>query len=461
MSDEQSLVASLFTLIEDTMFQGDRLQSSEFVTMMSPGQFVSLNLQEGNRNDEYIQYDVTNDCLDTSFLRNPLQSTIGGKYEEIFTFAALPLKSLSPAQQAELAADTNQVNQLQDAYNQYKSAFDDADGDYQAALTNPNTDPTVLQQLYNARQRAQQEWDTSGKRQAFETAYSDFLYLQSSDPRSYWQTLDQKRKQFKLTSARGDYFRTLFNPAVADWPKASWTHAVLDTRTVSSSSYSRSTQWSGGLSVGWGLWSFGGNGGHSETYNHDHSEITNLSADLEYLRVKIMRPWVLTDVFTYRFWTWSKTHGFVYISDGGNLLANPPVRPIGAMPFYPEEFVVVRNVKLTASFTQTDNQVITSHNSGGASFGLGPFSISGSYSEDTQEVDTSGTFDGATITITQPQIIAFLGSLTARCPDPDLTLPWQPDAAFPNSMTSATLKELRDRRSADFKQRAKPVKPAA
>src|ERR1700732_1173129 len=81
MPDEQSLVASLFTLIENTMFRGDRLQSSGFVTMMSPGQFVSLNLKEGNRNDEYIQYDVTNDCLDTSFIRNPLQSTIGGKYE--------------------------------------------------------------------------------------------------------------------------------------------------------------------------------------------------------------------------------------------------------------------------------------------------------------------------------------------------------------------------------------------
>src|SRR5713226_7836216 len=194
-------------------------------------------------------------------------------------------------------------------------------------------------------------------------AFPSWMYLQSSDPRAYWQALEQRRKQFKVNSQRGDYFRTLFNPAVVDWPDASWTRAVLDTKTVSSSSYSRSTQWSAGLSGGWGLWSFGGSGGHSETYQHDHSEVTDLAADLEYLCVKIVRPWLLTDVFTYKFWTWSKTHGFVYISDGGNLLANPPVRPIGVggMPFYPEKMVIVRKVKLTAQFTQTDNSVITSH----------------------------------------------------------------------------------------------------
>ena len=168
-----------------------------------------------------------------------------------------------------------------------------------------------------------------------------------------------------------------------------------------------------------------------------------------------MRPWLLTDVFTYKFWTWSKTHGFTYLSDGGNLSATPPVRPVGDMPFYPEEMVIVRNVKLTAQFTETDNTIITNHNSGGASFGWGPFSISGSYSEDTKEVNTSGQYNGATITIDQPQIIAFMGSLTPRCPDPDLTLPWQSDAAFPHSMTDKYLQHIRETRFRDFELRRK------
>lgn len=453
MPDEQSLVNSLFTLVEDVIFYGDRLDNGQFVSLMSPGQFMSLKLVEGNRNDEYIQYDVTNDCLDTSFIRSPLLSTIGGKYEEIMTFKALPYKALTPDQQQELATDMNTVNLLSDVYTKYQQAFQSADSDYQAALTNPNIDPAVLQDLSDARDRALMQWNTAGKKQAYESAYSDMLYLQSGDPRTYFQQLDQQRLQYLVNSSRGKYYRTLFEPAVADWPNASWTHAVLDTKTVSSSSYSRSTQWSGGLSVGWGLWSFGGSGGHSETYQHDHSEATDLSADLEYLRVRISRPWLAKDVFTDRFWTWLASHGFVYLSDGGNLSANPPVRPIGQMPFYPEEMLVVRNVKLSANFTETDNTVVTSHLQAGASFGYGPFSISGSYSEDTSEVDTSGTFDGATITITQPQILAFLGSLMPVCPNPDPTLPWQGDEVPPHSMSRSVAEQMRTMRYADYQRR--------
>jgi hypothetical protein len=452
MADERSLIASLFTLIENSIFFGDRMQESEFVTMMSPGQFISPNLQEQKPNDAYIQYDVTNDCLDTSFIRKPLDATVAGKYEEIFKFRALPLKSLTADEQAKLAADKGIIDQLQSAYETYLRVYNSADGDYQAALQNPDTDPRLLRDLRDARDRAQRQLDSAGQQQKYESAYADFKYLQSADPRVYFQDLDTRRTNYgPLTSTRGQYFQTQFDPKVADWNTAGWTHAVLDTKTISSDSFSRSTQWGGGASLSLGLWHFGGQGGHSETYSHDHSEFTELAADLEYLRVRIMRPWLLPDVFGFRFWTWAKTHGFKFISDGGNLAASPPVRPIGDMPFLPAEMVVVRNVKLTANFTSTDNTIITSHVSGGASFGWGPFSISGSYSEDTSEQTFQGTYNNGTITIAQPQIIAFLGPLTPRSPDPDPLLPWQSDAAFPpSSMREAYVAALRNIRQADF-----------
>ena len=406
--------------------------------MMSPGQFVSLKLTEGNPNDEFIQFDITNDCLDTSFIRSPLTTTISEQYQRILTFKALPLKQLTQQQQQELANDQQTIANLRDAYRQYQVVTQSAQANYQVALTNLNIDPLILQQLLNAYQDAQQQWDTAGQRQAYENALADSLYLQSGDPRAYFNTLAQKLTQFHpLPAHRGDYFKTTFEPAVAEWPDASWTHAVLDTSTMSSSSYSRSTQWSGGFSAAWGLWSFGGGGGHSETYNHNHSTATKLVADLEYLRVKISRPWLVSDVFTDRFWTWLASHGFSYLSDGGISSANPPVRPIGTMPFFPSEMVVVRKVKLTADFSETDNQTITQHNQGGSSFGFGPFSISGSYSEDSTEVNTSATVNGATVEIDQPQIIAFLGALMPQCPNPDPTLPWQSDAALPHAASAS------------------------
>jgi hypothetical protein len=75
-----------------------------------------------------------------------------------------------------------------------------------------------------------------------------------------------------------------------------------------------------------GLWLFGGSGGKSETYQHTHRART-ARISLEYLRVRIDRPWLLQDVFGYRFWTWKRSHGYGLVSDGGSLSANPPVRP--------------------------------------------------------------------------------------------------------------------------------------
>jgi hypothetical protein len=452
MPSEQDLVESLFTTIEQVIFYGDRLGQGQMVSMMSPGQFLSTKLKETNSSDLFVQFDVTDPALDTSFIRKPLTSTLSKQYEEIFSFAALPVKQLTPEQQQKLATDIATCDALRDAYDQYQTAFVQADADYQAALNNPASTDRLLADLSDARNRALRAWSTGNIRKRYEDAYAELLYLQSGNPVSYFQTLDQQRQQFKGSSGNRPFFRTLFEPAIADWQGASWTKAVLDTSSVASDSYSRSTSWSGGLSVGWGMFSFGGSGGHSETYSHDHTEATVLEAELEYLRVKIARPWLVPDVFGYRFWTWQKTHGFSYLSDG----ATPPVEPTGTLPMLPLEMLVVRNVKLKADFTMTDNQVISSHLQAGASFGFGPFSVSGSYTENSQEVKISGVHNGATIEIDQPQILAFLCSLTPQCPNPDMSLPWQGDAVFPPSMAAKLVAETGARRARYF--RAKKAK---
>jgi hypothetical protein len=450
MPSEQDLVESLFTTIEQVIFYGDRLGQGQMVSMMSPGQFLSTKLKETNLNDLFVQFDVTDPALDTSFIRKPLTSSLSNQYEQIFAFAALPLKQLTPEQQQKLEEDTTTCDELEDAYNKYRTVFVDADADYQAALNNPASSARLLADLADARNRALQAWNTGNIRQKYEDAYAEMLYLQSGNPITYFQALDHQRQQYKANSPKGAFFRTLFEPAIADWDGASWTKAVLDTSTVSSDSQSQSTSWSGGLSVGWGFFSFGGSGGHSETYSHDHTEATTLKAELEYLRVKIARPWLVADVFGYRFWTWQKTHGFSYLSDG----AMPPTEPTGTLPMLPLEMLVVRNVKLTADFAATENQKITSHMQGGASFGIGPFSVSGSYTEDSQEVKTAGVQSGASIEIDQPQILAFLCSLTPQSPNPDMSLPWQGDAVFPQGIAPNLAAEIRQRHARFFQGKA-------
>ena len=65
---------------------------------------------------------------------------------------------------------------------------------------------------------------------------------------------------------------------------------------------------------------------------------------------------------------------------------------------------------------------------------FGPFSVRGSYTETTSQVDVRATFDGTTLTIPNPQVIGFQGVLLPRTPNPDTSLPfdweraWNPNA---------------------------------
>jgi hypothetical protein len=102
-------------------------------------------------------------------------------------------------------------------------------------------------------------------------------------------------------------------------------------------------------------------------------------------------------------------------------------------------------------FTHNDQTTITSQLTAGASFGWGPFSISGSYSEANSNTTVNAHYDGTTLTIAQPQIIAYTGFLVPKCPDPLPAgqLPWGDDAVLPSSLTPKDLADVVRARSGD------------
>jgi hypothetical protein len=167
------------------------------------------------------------------------------------------------------------------------------------------------------------------------------------------------------------------------------------------------------------------------------------------MRVRIDRRWLKSDIFGYRFWWWKKVFGYRLLSDGGNLNVTPPQRPIGIFPFLPNFLIIVRNLTITSNFSHNDATTITHQLSASASFGWGPFSCSGSYNEADTTQQTHASFDGTTIRVDQPQIIAFTGTLMPVVPNPDRTLPWQDDHA-PFDPPHRAVEDLREARRADF-----------
>lgn len=434
MPDNLKLLKNVFAELEKPLFFGDGLNSGEFHALMQPGQFVSPNLKESdNSNDMAIISALTNDLIDTKFIYSKTSAgSIASEYEFIINSAALPYKPLTKKEKEEIAEIENWLTANRPTYTVFRMYYEDASLAYYQESNAQNPNPGKLPILYRRMNDALNDWNTIGKRFQFEQKQGRSIYLQSGDPSALWLEY-RNRLAFhsKLSPQRGPYLQNFLIPSVSQWNSAGTSWATFE-KTINESdsyNYSHTTSWGGGGSAGWGLWSFSAGGGGGSSYSHSTSDVATVSIKFDYLRVRIDRRWLESSIFNYRWWWWKAQFGYKLLSDGGNLSAVPPIRPIGTMPFMPQHMIVIKNLRIISNFSHNDQTTITSNLSASASFGWGPFGVKGSYSESTFEQSVKATFDGTAISIEHPQIIAFTGDLMPLTPNPDRTLPWQGDQA--------------------------------
>jgi len=435
VANNEQLIKNLYKSFEDSIFLGDRLKQSEFGVLMSPGQFVDPTITEPNGGEAsdgmQTQALLCDDRLNTSFLYQTIPGSVSDMYKELLEFAALPRTTLNPAQQRELAEIRNWMAQKEKEYTTYRDRYDDADAAYLSEQKSPIPDEARLKRLKRRRDDAYDAWVTRGYKRDWENRQARLAHLLSGNPETYWEELRRRFRDGARLSPRGiEYQQTLLSPAVASWSDAGWTKFEGGVHDREQTASSRSTSWSGGLSVGWGLWSFGGGASGGSAHEHRRSDVSDVEIEFEYLRVRINRPWLASDVFAQRFWTWKNTHGFATISDGGNLQASVPVRPVGIMPVLTTHLIVARNVVLHADFKEWEYNMSSSYIRASSSFGFGPFRIGGSYSRSQRDEYVHGHAEHATVRIPHAQIIGFAGMLLPRTPDPNRGLPWGADADF-------------------------------
>jgi hypothetical protein len=421
--DNGDLYKQLYTVFEQNLFFGDRLEERQFVTMLSPGQFVSTRLRRSSLDDEHTIFDLTDKTIDSTFLWRPLISTVSGLYGEIVDSAALPEKQVDQRLIDRLA---RRLEADEPFYASFRDLFQDADGAWRRALAKDQLDENEVIDLAQKRVAALRDWENpnKGRKTQYETTLGELNYHLSGNPRAFWETqVRQRMADRRQTSTRGNFFQTAINPHPADWAAAGWQRTTLRLTSTFNREYSRSTSFSAGGGVSFGLWSVGGSYSRSTQETQHQSKVTDLTLEMDLLRVNIQRPWMYQDLFARRYWAWRKTHENLLICDGGSLPAERPLGPRG-MPVLPTVFIVVRNVRMTGNWREEDMRFFAEQTRTRASFGWGPFSVSGSYSESTSERTYSGQFSGATLEIEQPQIIAVGGTLLPRCPNPDPGLSW-------------------------------------
>jgi hypothetical protein len=459
MADNLRLITNLFASMQKAIFLGDPMQKGEFVAFMAPGQFLDTSIKEGLGSDGMaIQSELSNVLIDTSFVNNrndvvsgtsrELVGSVDRVYEDIIKHAALPKRALGPDLDKEIGNLRNWLVDNKKLYDQYSTLYEVAKSAYETEREKQTPNPVALSRLARAQTAAYRDWQTLGQKGLYEQKSARIIYLTQENPETLWADLgDTLNFHNQQSPNKGAYYSTFLVPPIQDWATASWSSFEEKVDEQDHYEYSKQTSWSGGLSGGWGLWSFGGGTGGSTSYHHKDDTATGATLKFEYLRVRIVRPWLASDVFGYKFWTWRSDFGFQYLSDGGNLSINPPLRPIGRMPVLPQYLIIVRNVELTANFSKEVLDEWASHVEHRASVGWGPFSVSGTYSESTQSKYVHAEFDGLTFRMAQPQIIARTGILLPRSPDPIPSLPWQGDQALPSSSTPS---EFTERRAQDY-----------
>lgn len=425
--------AKVLGMMENAIFSGSTGGSdSEFYAVPHPGFFISPNLTErANSKDMLIISNLVNRCFEPEMRYREKVTTVTQVYSDILSQAALPEQELSEEEEDKLIKLEQKLEEMFPAYSRYKTRYLEAYGYFLAAQESDPPNSSEVRRLKDKLDSARDEWKLTGRKEAYEKASAQVSYLRSSSPKTHFDNLQKRFSDHTQTSGVGDYQATYLSPPIAEWQSqfTSWTRFEKTFKYSNLEVLSKHTSWSGKTGGGWGLWKAKIKVGGSTVEEHEESENIDIELKFDFLRVRIIRPWMVSDLFSYNFWTYQKEFGYRQVSEGAIL--NAPVGPRGLMPVIPTDLVIVKDVSITANFGEKERDFIKKILSGSAGGGWGPIGVKGSYQTTTSSEDVEGSFDGTTLKVHNPQVIGIIGTLLPACPNPQRELPWGDDAAFP------------------------------
>ncbi len=314
-------------------------------------------------------------------------------------------------------------------YKEKQLAYENAVIDYAARLARANNGTAADLIEWNRsggiyKQRATaalRDWIANGYKRDVETAQATINQILGTSMVAWVDKLRLDLEDIE-NNVSGSYGYPFFPAACLPGSFArlrGWTrfqNYKLD-QTVRSSGSSRS--WGGSAGLNLGLFSIGASasGSHQQS-NYSYQQET-FGIDFEYMAVEIVRPAFNPNFFMSRGWkpkdSFIRDYKTAVHSDGKET-------PAGAMIGYPTKALFVRNLTIhSSSFANYMSQQQDSISAGG-SFGWGPFSVGGRYSQSRRESESNLHIDGSKITMLGLQLVGFLSVLfpyTAN-PSPDV-----------------------------------------
>ncbi|HMF93721.1 MAG TPA: hypothetical protein VKE96_05480 [Vicinamibacterales bacterium] len=450
-------LTQLMTAPDNTGSGATPLGGKSFIAFSSPGVAIAqgdlifgdmTTKPQINANSAFSQ--VVNNIPNSAGFWGLTGKKVWDIYQEAITNVQLPIVALTPAQESQLKKAQDflvqsvtktdpftgaQKTVVQDSvpyasYKQYQTAYIAALNTYNAMLIQanaPGASPEVVQTF--ARNGAAQkqlvisaygDWTADGYKDYVEEAIGIISNLAGQGPQALYQSMKANFTADRLTDTLGQQFYPTYvypsdpmNPALA----SSWLKYYFNLIDISTFQSDSSTNSGGGASASWGLW----HGSASVQYGSGQSnyscDTTGLDVSAELLQIPLTRAWIRPEVFWSRGWNWSPQSGFGPVSDG-----NTP--PGGLMPLYPTAVILAKNLAVKLDMSNQKNSSAWSSISTQASFGWGPFSISGNYSHSQSSSQKSYTQSSSGISVPGPQIIAFICETIPKSPNPDPSLNW-------------------------------------
>ena len=189
-------------------------------------------------------------------------------------------------------------------------------------------------------------------------------------------------------------FTEILPSAWCDPDAENWTQFEFDSATSHFAEHSETTSWGGGGGLSFGFWSIGGNSQHTESRTDLNIENDSLYVSFEYSIAEINRPWLDTLLFRLKNWFIpGQEAGTVSKGTGNTISASLADADSLWLPAIPSQLILVKNLFISNSKFQEAYEASHSSLSSGGSFGWGPFSISGHYSREEDNV-TKDTYEG-------------------------------------------------------------------
>ena len=303
------------------------------------------------------------------------------------------------------------------AVTNYASAFLVSQMSPAAANAFAITGKAVLAEVDSARD----DWIGMGKKDKVEEALA-ILSSQGTDAATALISAAKKlfdSYQFTLTPTPVQYVQVL----PSNWcePKAEydgWRQYGYKRVDTSSSTSTRSKEWSAKAGVSTGFWSAKASAG--QTSSHTHTEVTydGLEIQLRIAAVDILRPGMSTALLNLGNWF---VHGQkkLSISDGTHTQQRPDSTESFFLPGIPTQMILVKDLKIkTANTKQVFDELKKTTNARG-SVGIGPFSIGGSYKSASGDTKQEFHEEGGWIVVDGIQAVGYITQLVPACPQLD------------------------------------------